>query len=1235
MNNLMIRCLAMVMGLLFLCSADVFGAAGDVDGSGAADIKDAVVALQIGAGFKPSVNKDADVNGDGKIGLEEAVFVLQEIGNIRELTTWYKDADGDGYSDGVNLLSYERPYENYFKESELITVSGDKNDNDAEIFPVGVSEIMRVEASIQSAGADWSASPNPVSDLTKDERKMRLGALIPPDADRQPKKKFYTRSAPPSSFDWRSNNGNFVTPVKNQGNCGSCWAFSAVAALESQVIKTSGQSLDLSEQIVVSCSGAGSCSGGYPDDVSDFLKNTGTNTETCYPYTETDGNCNNACADWRNSAFKIDEWNYIDTSTVSNIKSAVYTQGPVVAIFTVYTDFYYYDSGVYSYSWGKAEGGHAVVITGWNDSENAFTVKNSWNTSWGESGYFKIAYSELTGTTGFGKYSIAYSKKTSCDYSVSPANNSFNSDGGTGSVSITAQSGCSWTAVSNASWITVTSGNSGTGNGTVNYSVSSYSGTSSRTGTITIAGKTFTVTQSGGSDIVVFPDENLEAAIREEINKPTGDILKADLEKLTFLWFNGLNPDSYKIKNLEGIQYCTNLTELWLWHNQISDISVLAGLYNLTGLYIRNNQISDITPLAGLTNLTYIHFWYCQISDISAVAGLTNLTHIYFWECQISDISAVAGLTNLTTLSFNDNQISDISAVAGLTNLTGLDFSSNQISDISAVAGLNNLTRLNLGSNQISDISAVAGLTNLKELFLNSNYHISDISAVAGLTNLRLLWLDNNRVSDISAIANLTNLGIGSDSYPDLSLSYNQISDISPLAGLTNLTSLFLDSNQISDISALAGLTNLTSLSLDSNQISDISAVAGLTNLTGLYLYDNNISNIKPLVDNTGLGSGDEVYLYSDYYKTGNPLSTNSCTVYIPQLESRGVTVEHNCLVSKNYTIIATAGDNGTVNPSGYVEVNEGANQSFTFIPNTDYQIENVSVDGISVGTSSTYTFSNVMFDHTISVTFKADGGNIVVYFPDKNLEAAIREAINKPSGDILVSDVQKKLTYLNADGLDKPDTQKIKNIEGIQYCTNLESLDLPRNQIGDISAIAGLTNLTDIFLLGNQISDISAVAGLTKLTSLDLSYNQINDISAVTGLTKLTRLALYNNQISDISPLAGLTNMTSLFIYSNKISDINSLSHMDNLEILFLCSNQISDIRPIAGLTNLTYICLYDNYISDLKPLVDNIGINSGDTVDLYSDYFGKGNPLGTTSCTVYIPQLQSRGVTVEHDCP
>ena len=94
-----------------------------------------------------------------------------------------------------------------------------------------------------------------------------------------------------------------------------------------------------------------------------------------------------------------------------------------------------------------------------------------------------------------------------------------------------------------------------------------------------------------------------------------------------------------------------------------------------------------------------------------------------------------------------------------------------------------------------------------------------------------------------------------------LSLEQNYISDISALSTLTNLTELVLYQNQISDISPLSTLTNLTELDLFKNQISDISALSTLTNLTELNLEQNQISDITPLVENAGLGAGDELWL--------------------------------------------------------------------------------------------------------------------------------------------------------------------------------------------------------------------------------------------------------------------------------------------------------------------------------------------------------------------------------------
>ena len=155
---------------------------------------------------------------------------------------------------------------------------------------------------------------------------------------------------------------------------------------------------------------------------------------------------------------------------------------------------------------------------------------------------------------------------------------------------------------------------------------------------------------------------------------------------------------------------------------------------------------------------------------------------------------------------------------------------------------------------------------------------ITNVIGLEHATHLRDLDLGGNPISDISPVSELTNLRI-------LGIGATSISDISAVARLTNLTQLSLSSNSISDISAIAELTNIRSLVLYDNSISDISAVTGLTNLEFGALYRNNISDISPLVENSGLGSGDRVIMY------GNPLSYASIYTHIPALQARGVEV--------------------------------------------------------------------------------------------------------------------------------------------------------------------------------------------------------------------------------------------------------------------------------------------------------------------------------------------------------
>ena len=286
---------------------------------------------------------------------------------------------------------------------------------------VFASDLTEIRAAIQSQRAPWVAGETSMTTLPAEQRRIRLGMILPvvsseDEAQASVKRLALSTVAPPPSLDWRNNGGNYVTPVRDQGNCGSCWAFATAGALESVTIiaeGASGLNLDLSEQILVSCNnnGAGDCGGGYIDLASNFLKATGLPPESFYPYTATSGTCSNASPNWRNSTSRISSWTYVATTSPdpATIKAALVAHGPLVTTMQVYADFFSYKSGVYSYVSGAYEGGHAVLIVGYDDYNQCFIVKNSWGAGWGESGYFRIAYSQLSNLVQFGYFTLAYS----------------------------------------------------------------------------------------------------------------------------------------------------------------------------------------------------------------------------------------------------------------------------------------------------------------------------------------------------------------------------------------------------------------------------------------------------------------------------------------------------------------------------------------------------------------------------------------------------------------------------------------------------------------------------------------------------------------------------------------------------------------------------------------------------------------------------------------------------------
>lgn len=205
----------------------------------------------------------------------------------------------------------------------------------------------------------------------------------------------------PRSVDWRT--AGAVAPVKSQGQCGSCWAFSAISSVESAVKLDGGDLVPLSEQEVIDCvrtDGSKGCHGGYVNEAFDFIAAKGACSQDSYPYTGSDEAHCTACP----KAASIAGFERVAANDEAALMVAVARQPVSVLIEGSGRNFQHYSSGVFTGACGTSID-HAIVAVGYGGSsdvetDNFWIMRNSWSTDWGEEGYVRMSRSGGSGGAG-------------------------------------------------------------------------------------------------------------------------------------------------------------------------------------------------------------------------------------------------------------------------------------------------------------------------------------------------------------------------------------------------------------------------------------------------------------------------------------------------------------------------------------------------------------------------------------------------------------------------------------------------------------------------------------------------------------------------------------------------------------------------------------------------------------------------------------------------------------------
>ena len=514
-------------------------------------------------------------------------------------------------------------------------------------------------------------------------------------------------------------------------------------------------------------------------------------------------------------------------------------------------------------------------------------------------------------------------------------------------------------------------------------------------------------------------------------------------------------------------------------------------------------------------------------------------------------------------------EIPDPNLLRRIRNTLDLDVNASVTeSEMASLTSITYTAKYRPGNRRIRDLTGLQFATNLEELSLLHN-RVSDPTPIVNLTNLRILSFGHNKhIDSISFVANLINL-------EELYLWTNNIKDISGLENLTVLRCLSLRQNPIVNTAANRETRQIlqdrlgSKLKIDPFVDDDIAPEVEISVPSGVQNapFEVTFTFTEPVF---GFVASDIVLGRPTATATDPQQDSEDVKVYVATITPTD-TLAGNITIDLPEDAVTDEASNGnTAATTQTVAVDLPPNVSIYVPPGSQYGTFDVTItfsepvtgfaeeDIVLSGTATAETTgfqikdgkryiveisTSSKGDLTVSVptgvaTDAANNGNtaatsepvpvdvdFVIEFPDTNLAAAIRSAVGLDAGDdILASRIQNLNSIMSTQRPSDPNLVKISNLSGLEYATNLKTLNLYANNVTDPTVLTKLPNLTWLNLSSNSLTDVTVLGELTNLTFLNIRRNQITDISPLSTLTTLTSLLLMGNPILDTSPIYPLT---------------------------------------------------------------------------------------------------------------